>query len=545
MNVKDLWGQGEELFSKRSTLLSLWQEIADNFYPERADFTYQRTLGTDFASNLMTSYPIMCRRDFSDQIGQMLRPTAKHWFHPSVRDVEREDNEAQRWLQYTGTVMRRAMYDPVTQFTKATKQGDNDFSCFGQAALQVRLNRNADALLYRCHHLRDMAWMEDENGKICAVWRKWKPTARDLVRHFGTRAHPDVAKAVSEGKPFTEVQCAHMIVSADMYDENARGRAYWSIYYDVEHDHAMEKVAQKNREYVIPRWLQVSGSQYAFSPATVAALPEARLLQAMTYTLLEAGEKATNPPMIATQEAVRSDVAIYAGGVTWVDREYDERLGDALRPLTQDMRGLPFGENFQQDSRAMLMQAFYLNKLTLPQRGPEMTAYEIGQRVQEYIRGALPIFEPMEMEYNGGICEETWELLLNNGAFGPLDRMPASLRDAEMQFRFESPLHDAVEQQKGQTFLEMKGIIAQAMEMDPSIAVMPDAATALRDVLQGIGVPAKWVRSEVSVAEIQRQQQAQQQAQATLQTMQQGAEVAQTMATAQREQAAAQAQVAA
>jgi hypothetical protein len=40
-----------------------------------------------------------------------------------------------------------------------------------------------------------------------------------------------------------------------------------------------------------------------------------------------------------------------------------------------------------------------------------MTAYEVGQRIQEYIRGALPLFEPMEMEYNGALCERTFEIL--------------------------------------------------------------------------------------------------------------------------------------
>jgi hypothetical protein len=63
----------EEQFVKRSSLMMLWQEIAENFYPERAEFTINRALGTDFGAGMMTSYPFLCRRDLGDQLGQMLR----------------------------------------------------------------------------------------------------------------------------------------------------------------------------------------------------------------------------------------------------------------------------------------------------------------------------------------------------------------------------------------------------------------------------------------------------------------------------------------
>jgi hypothetical protein len=302
----------------------------------------------------------------------------------------------------------------------------------------------------------------------------------------------------------------------------------------------MEEVATWNKEYNVERWQTVSGSQYAYSPATVAALPEARLLQAMTYTLLEAGEKATNPPMVATHDVVRSDVAIFAGGITWVDRDYDERLGDALRPLTQDIRGLPIGEDMQRDSRALLAQCFYLNKLTLPQRGPDMTAYEVGQRVQEYIRGALPLFEPMEQERNGQTCDLTFQILMHHGAFGSPHNMPKSIRGQETQFQFQSPLHDLIEAQKQQTFLEMSQLIAQAIQLDQSIAAIPDAVTAVRDTLDGIGVPARWLRSEVQAADIVAQQKAAQQSQATLAAVQQGASAAKDLAAAEASHAQSQ-----
>src|SRR5262249_1573305 len=128
--------------------------------------------------------------------------------------------------------------------------------------------------------------------------------------------------------------CMHMVVAADMYDMKVN-TPFTSIYYDVDHDTVLEEVPSFDLFYSIERWQTVSGSQYAFSPATVAALPEARLLQAMTWTLLEAGEKATNPPLIANQNIFRSDVAMYAGGLTWVDME-DGKLADYLHVLTND-----------------------------------------------------------------------------------------------------------------------------------------------------------------------------------------------------------------
>lgn len=533
MDAKKLFEQGEKLYTSRSSLLSLWQEIAENFYPERADFTYQRTLGTEFAEQLVTSYPILVRRDLANYFSFMLRPSDRQWFHMTIRDYENEgakspDGEVAAWLQKASAIQRKAMYQRETQFIRATKEGDHDFAAFGQCAISVELNRDRSGLLYRNWHLRDMAWQENEGGKIGSIFRKWKPTARDLVRIFGaSKVHSETAR-VAERMPFTEIDCRHMVVEADMVDGDFN-TPYVSIYYDVEHQHVLEQVGVFSSIYVIPRWQTVSGSQYAYSPASVAGLPDARLLQAMTYTLLEAGEKMTNPPMIAVQEAIRSDISIYAGGITWVDAAYDERLGEVLRPITQDRSGMPLGIDMARDVRFMLSEAFYLNKLTLPQRAPAMTAYEVGQRIQQYIRDALPLFEPMELDYNGALCEETFSLLLRAGAFGSPFDIPKQLLGADVQFRFESPLHEAIEREKANRFVESQQYVAATIQLDPSTALVIDAKTALRDVLESIGVPATWINSEETVQQIMAAQQQQVQAQALLSGMQQGADVAKTL----------------
>lgn len=531
MNAKELYGIGNDLFSKRSSLLSLWQEVADNFYPERADFTVRRSLGTDFASNLMTSYPVQCRRDLGNQFGVMLRPTARSWFHMGRRFEEKDEpHDIKKWLDYFEKVQRRAMYDPISMFSRATKEGDHDFAAFGQCVLSIEpamTDGVGQHLLYRCWHLRDMAWQENERGQIQSKWRKWSPTAQQACRTF-TKVHQKLSDLCKK-TPFDTVNLIHMVVPADMWDGPKIRQPYYSIWYDIDNDFVMEEVGNWTGIYVIPRWQTVSGSQYSYSPATVAALPDARLIQAMTFTLLEAGEKATSPPMIATKDAVRGDVSLYAGGITWVDMEYDERLGDALRPISQDLEGFRFGLQMNQDTRQMINSAFYLNKLSMPERAPEMTAYEVGQRVQEYIRNALPIFEPLEAEYNASVCNMSFDLLMRHGAFGDPRSWPKELLGADIEFRFESPLHDAIDQQLGHKMLEARALLADAAAADPSALALWDASTALREALNGIGVPASWIRSKEDVERIQIQQAEEAQAQQGLAEMEQASTVAKNL----------------
>ena len=91
---RELLEHDKALFGKREQLMSLWQEIAENFYPERADFTAARSMGSDFAGALDTSYPVLARRDLGNSLGAMLRPSQKDWFH--IKKKRGGDEEARQ-----------------------------------------------------------------------------------------------------------------------------------------------------------------------------------------------------------------------------------------------------------------------------------------------------------------------------------------------------------------------------------------------------------------------------------------------------------------
>lgn len=501
----DLIKQGDKLFQDRWPLLSLWQEIADHFYVERAHFTRVPVIGRDFAAHLTTSYPLVARRDLGNAFSAMLRPKGKQWFWMQSAYTE-DDYAGTRWLQYASVVMRRVMYDRASMFVRATKEGDHDFAAFGQTVLSCELNKNRDGLLYRCWHLRDVVWAENAEGKIGTVHRNWEPTLQQLRGTFGEKALAPSMVSEYAKNPFRTVKVRHIVIESAEYAA-APGAKKWkapfvSIWIDTENNHLIEEVPIQGRYYIIPRWQTVSGSQYAFSPATVAALPDARLIQAMTLTLLQAGEKAADPPMTATQGVIRSDIDLRAGGITWTDKEYDERFGKALEPIAFDRSGIQYGLNMQEAARHMIMECFYLNKISMPPSEREMTATEASYRVQEYIRQALPLFEPMEDDYNGQICDETFSLLMRNGAFGSRDDIPQKLRGSEVQFHFESPLLKAEGEQKGAILNTAAQLTAAAAQIDPTAVDIVDAPSALRDAIAGIGAPTKWTKSPEMVAQI-------------------------------------------
>lgn len=502
--VETLITRGDTLFGNRTTLLTHWQDIAEQFYPQRADFTVSRTLGEEFASHLYSSYPLIVHRELSTSIASILRKRDTEWFHITVEDDEDLSLAGREWLEFATKRQRKAMYDRRSQFIRATTEGDADFTAFGQTCIshEIDWTKARPHLLYRCWHLRDVAWAERYDGTIGEIHVRWNPRVEELKRLFPGKLHPSVER-LKDNDAMQKINCRRVIIAQDLYHgETKFAQPHTIVYVDVDNKHIMAEVGVWTQGFTLPRWQTVSGSQYAYSPAVVAGLPDARLIQAMTLTLLEAGEMAVRPPLVATQDAIREDVQWFPGGITWADVEYDERKGDVLRPISQDKSGIPYGMDAAAEQRAMLATAFYLNKLTLPAVDHDMTATEVRERIQEYIRSALPLFEPMETQYNAVLCDQTFQDLLRAGAFGSVQDVPSELRGREIDFKFTSPLHDAIERDKAATFVETAELIKLASELDPAAMARVDITTALKDALEGIRAPADWNRTDDEIKQI-------------------------------------------
>jgi hypothetical protein len=509
--AKEVVRMGDKLFSDKYQLNSLHQELALNFYPERADFTNKRNIGDEYADHLFSSFPVMARREFGNMLDEFLFPDK--FFSIHVDDEELDEGDAERaFLERLTNIMYRAMTDPAANLIIARGQTNHDFATFGDGVIKFGLNVARDALLYTNYHLRDCAWTDNAEGRTDLLHRDWNPSARQLSSHFKDKVSGDVKRAL-EKDPDKRFPCRHVVLPSRIYRYQSKGGKdfdFVSLYVECESETVLEEVGLNYFCYVVPHWQRVSGSQYSSSMATSILLPDGRTMQVVMRTIREAGEKYVDPPMIAVGEAIRGDLGLYAGGVTNVDAEYDERLGEVLRPITRDRGGFPIGKEVAGALRDDITKGWFLDKIKLPETSYQMTATQVRRIIQEHIRAAGPISKPIQASYNYPLCDGTFQLLSLEKVF-PFEQMPQSLQGRDLKFKFRSPLDELVEQNEADTYVDVRDrIYLPAIQLDPSLKEIVDLEASTRDAMRSAGWQAKWFKPKEAVAGA-RQQQAQQQ----------------------------------
>lgn len=527
--AKEVLRIGDAAFSRKMQVDSLNQELALNFYPERADFTTKRNEGEEFADHLFSSYPILAKRELANMLSELLRPDKFLSIHVDDEDLDNGDEE-RAFLEHLTNIQWRAMSDPGAQLVTAEGQTDHDFAAFGNGVLQFGTNVLGDGLLFRNHHLRDNAWSENGENVIDGNHRNWNPTARQLKHHFRNNVSKDVIRACEKDpeKPF---HCRHVVLPSRIYDyksKSGRQFPFVSLYVERETETVLEETGLTHFPYVISRWQRISGSPYGVSMATMILLPDGRTMQVVMRTIREAGEMYVNPPMIGVTEAIRGDIALYPGGITTADMEYDERLGEVLRPVTKDRGGFPIGFEIAAALKDDISRGFFLDKIKLPETGRAMTATEVRRIIQEHIRAAAPLTKPIQQERNYPLCDGVFQLLSEHGVF-PLDQMPESLQGRDIKFKFRSPLDELQEQNEADTYVDiMTRIVMPAAQIDPAQMENVDLTEATRDAMRAAGWKAKWFKPKEAVDEKRAQVAQEQEAERVMQ------QVAAAGATAQQ-----------
>jgi hypothetical protein len=340
------------------------------------------------------------------------------------------------------------------------------------------------------------------------------------MKLFPTTAAENV-KATVDKDPQGLVMCRHVVMRSEDYDShgsreeimaagerrrNRRKLPFTSIWIDVDNQVLLEEVGQWQLGYIPPRWDTRSQFGYGYSPCSTINISDARMLQQITLTLLEAGQKSVDPPYKAVGDMIEGNVNTFAGGMTWVSADYDERTGSIIEPLMGTQPNLGWGVDREERIMKLIANGHFLNQIKLPDTTHARTAYEVQKLWEEFIRNTTPLFEPIQAEYNGVVCLETFDMMLRMNGFGAMTDMPRILRGQDVIFTFDSPLTTAATRANLQAFTTVGQTTQMAVSMDPTVIADLDVDEAYRDALIGAGAPSSWIKDKAAAMKIKAAQ---------------------------------------
>lgn len=507
----------EAMKARQDPWRAYWQELTDVLLPNQADFSRSERTGRSRERAIYDGTPRLALRDLASTLDGLMKPKTANWFEPTIdndEEVARSD-AAKLWFEVVQERMWRAIYNKNARFIQRSAEVDLMLSAIGWGALWIGERPTFDGLLFRSFHPSMVTYDENEHGVIDRMTIEQRMTAHQAISLYERNGKPvprDVETASSRKGGDTRFQIVQIILPRDDRDASkitATNMPFMTATIDMTNEVLIEESGFLEFPCAIPRWDTSPGEIYPRSPGMIA-LPDARTLQAMGKTLLVGGQRAVDPPMWVADDAIISPLRTFPGSITVIDTTTTEGQSPPIGTFPVS-NNIPLGREMQNDYRRQVEAAFFKNVFNLPIQQRAMTATEILERKEEFIRAIGPVFGRLETDYIGHIVERTFAIMDRAGAFP--DR-PDELMDKVIAFRFQSPIQQARRQ------LEVAGL-ARALEvLNPVVQFQPqimdnfDGDAIARDAPLWAGMTTRWLRTVEERDQIrQGRQQAQQQQQ--------------------------------
>jgi hypothetical protein len=516
--AEDLLGVWKRMHAKRSGWDDYWQELGDVLLPNKADFTAGHAPADRRSRRIYDSAPRQAARSLVTTVDGLVKPKTARWFWMTLTDKDlAELDEVKRWLDDCTERMRAAIYAPSARFVQRSGEVDESLVVFGTGAMFTGMNRQKNGLMFKSYHLSRIAFDEDEDGVAnrAGIVEMLKPY--EAARKFGeANLHPDRVKQMHDNLA-CDIEHAYVqiVLPNDDYEAGRidhRGKQFAAVWLDIEKTHLLEEGGFEEFPFQLPRWDTSPTEIYGRSPGMMA-LPDSKTLQAMGKTLLVAGQKSVDPPTWSWNDGSHSAIRTRPGSHISFSAAMVGQLGarDPIGVLEMG-KNMPIGLDMQVVMRQQVEAAFFKNVFSLPVQGRAMTATEILERKEEFLRTIGPVFGRLETDYIGALIERVFNVMSRiPGAFAPFPDVGD--RDVKISFEYLSPIQQArkaVEMASfGRTIEMFAPVMAASPEAAEKITDNFDFDVITRDLPEAGAFPQKWLKPK-EIVEAEREQRAKQ-----------------------------------
>jgi hypothetical protein len=495
----DLIRRQEALAGERATLDTLWQEIAELMKPLRADFTFQRVPGDKRTQKVFDATAGLAADNLAAGLWGMITNAANDWF--TLRSDLPESEEAQETKEWLDDVTRRmqgAFAANGQRFYARVLELYADLVTFGTGVFYSEEDAATGRVHYSCRHLAECFIAENERDEVDTVFRRFSFTARQAHKRWGDKCHASLLRAL-EKEPDRRFSFLHAVMPREDVAQgrfDRAGMAFASFYIDVENRLLLSEGGYHDFPYQVPRWSTASRGLYGDSPAMLA-LPDVKMLNAMSKTTIVAAQKAVDPPLLAVDEVAVRGLRTHPGGIIYGG--LDENGRRRYEPLHGN-GNVGLGLELEEQRREAVRQAFYFSLLQMVQQ-PNQTATEVLARQEEKLRLMGPHLGRIQAEFLDPLIRRQFGIMRRANL---LPAPPKQLRQHGIRIEYVSPLARAQRAGEGAAIVRALESLAPLGAIKPEIYDNIDSDAAARLLAQSFGVPNNLLRTPAAVKKLRK-----------------------------------------
>lgn len=506
--IKELVARFEYIKGRRDNWDTHYQDLADYMLPRKADIVRKRSRGEKRMENIYDGTALQAVDLLSASLHGMLTSGATPWFHLDMKDADvGRNDEVQEWLEDSSKRMIRAFNQ--SNFETEVHEMYVDLVVFGTACMFIEMDDGT--LRFSTRHISEFYVQENQYGIVDTVFRLYKSPARQVVQRFGLDNVTDYIQKVFQKKPDEEVDILHAVlprINRDPRKKDNKNMPYASFYIDMETKSLLAEGGFQDMPYVVPRFLKSTGETMGRSPAMVA-LPDVKMLNLMSKTIIQAAQKQIDPPLLVPDDGFILPVRTQPGGLNF----YRAGTRDAITPL-QAGANIPIGLSMEDQRRMAIRSAFYVDQL-LSGQTPNMTATEVVQRQEERMRVIGPVLGRLMNEMLRPLIDRVFGLMLREEM---LAVPPEVLQGRDVDIEYVSPLARAQKSSSLNSTMKALEVLLPLAQALPVVDHL-DPDGLVRHITEALGVPKTALKTQSEVNQTRQQrQQAEQQAMERQQT---------------------------